>query len=61
MGDEMAGNTKYKNEWLKEHCDRFILVLPKGRKAQVMAYAKSKGMNLAQYIRNLIEKDMSGG
>lgn len=57
----MAGKAKYKNTWLKENRDRFTLVLPKGKKAEAMAYAKSKGMNLSEYINNLISKDISAG
>lgn len=57
----MAGTAKYKNSWLKENRDRFTLIMPKGRKAKAMSYAKSKGMNLSEYINDLINQDMPAG
>jgi hypothetical protein len=55
----MAGKAKYKNLWMRENRDRFTLIMPKGQKEKAMEFARSKGMNLSEYINDLIRKDMS--
>lgn len=62
LGDNMAGKTEYKNQWADEHCDRFSLILPKGKKKELHALANSiidsdtgKPMHLNKWINNAIE------
>ena len=49
-----------KDKYLKEKVDTFVLRVPKGKKDEIMHYAKSKGMSLNGYITDLIFADMSG-
>ncbi|MFG6325252.1 MAG: hypothetical protein K1W00_00225 [Lachnospiraceae bacterium] len=50
--------TKYKNDFIKETYDRVNLTIPKGKKAIVTEYAKSRGLSLNAYINKLIADDM---
>lgn len=54
----MAGKTDYKNKWQAEKCDRISLVVPKGKKEQIKAFAESKGESLNGYVNRVIDKDM---
>lgn len=60
----MAGKAEYKNQWQKENCDRVNLTLPKGRKAELQAYAAAVGESLNGFIgraiMETIERDGSG-
>ncbi|MBQ8526523.1 MAG: hypothetical protein IJ460_07400 [Clostridia bacterium] len=47
-----------KDKYLKEKVDTFVLRVPKGKKDEIMDYAKSKGMSLNGYITELIFTDM---
>ena len=47
-----------KDKYLKEKVDTFVLRVPKGKKDEIMEYAKSKGMSLNGYITDLIFSDM---
>lgn len=47
-----------KDKYLKEKVDTFVLRVPKGKKDEIMEYAKSKGMSLNGYITELIFADM---
>lgn len=51
----MAGNAKYKNKWLKEKRDRFMLTMPKGRKAELKAIAEQEGKSLNHFINEAID------
>ena len=52
------GSQKAKDKYLKEKVDTFVLRVPKGKKDEIMEYAKSKGMSLNGYITELIFADM---
>lgn len=54
----MAGKTDYKNKWQAEKCDRISLVVPKGKKEKIKAFAESKGESLNGYVNRVIDKDM---
>lgn len=41
---------KYLAQYTKEHYDRITITAPKGKKADVMEKAKSKGLSASQYI-----------
>lgn len=47
--------SQYKNKWLKEKRDRFMLTMPKGRKAELQAIAKVKGKSLTKFINEAID------
>lgn len=51
-------NIIYKNDFNRNNYDRVGLMLPKGQKDKIKAYAESKGMSMNEYIRQLIVKDM---
>ncbi|MCL2054089.1 MAG: antitoxin [Oscillospiraceae bacterium] len=54
----MAGKTAYKNEWLKEHCERIMVVVKKGEKEKIKSHAEKMGKSLNAYINGLIKEDM---
>ncbi len=47
-----------KDKYLKEKVDTFVLRVPKGKKDEIMEYAKAKGMSLNGYITSLVFADM---
>lgn len=54
----MAGATKYKNEWQKEHKDRLNLVLPKGEKQKIQDAADKVGQSISRYIWQAVSMRM---
>lgn len=46
---------KYK----KEHCERIVMDIPKGKKELFKAQAAKRGLSLQAYIVSLIEADMA--
>ncbi len=54
----MAGKTDYKNKWQAEKCDRISLVVPKGKKDKIKAFAESKGESLNGFVNRVIDKEM---
>lgn len=44
----------YQNEYNRERYDRFSLMLPKGRKAELKAIADQKGMSLNELINSIL-------
>ncbi len=60
----MAGKTDYKNKWQAEKCDRISLVVPKGKKEQIKAFAEQQGESLNGFINRAIDEAIereSGG
>lgn len=55
----MAGKTEYKNKWLKENADRVNLVMEKGRKEEIKAYAEAHGESLNGFINRAIAEAMN--
>ena len=51
--------TKYINEFMKEKYDRIGLMVPKGQKEIIKAYAKSKNMSLNEFINSLIRAELN--
>ena len=51
--------TKYINEFMKEKYDRIGLMVPKGQKEIIKAYAKSKNMSVNEYINSLIRAELN--
>lgn len=56
----MAGFDKnaYNNQYKKDKFDHFTFYAPKGTKEIVTNRAQSLGMTVAEYIRDLIKKDI---
>lgn len=49
----------YDNNYCKEHYDRCIFNVPKGKKAVIEAHRKKKGYkSLNQYVNDLIDTDL---
>ncbi len=57
----IAGTTKYKNQWLKENTDRIFLVVPKGEKEEIKSHADKHNESINGFInraiREAIERD----
>lgn len=51
-------STATKNKWNAKAYDQLRVVVYKGQREQIQAYAKSKGMSLNGYINKLIADDM---
>lgn len=50
---------KYKNDFQKEKYDRIIVNVPKGRKEEIVRYAKKQGYNsLNAFVVQAIEEKM---
>lgn len=57
---EKIDNTKYKNNFNKEHYDSLNIKVPKGQKAVITDYYKAHGFkSLNEYVNYLICEDMS--
>ena len=54
----MPDRTSYKNKWQRENVDRVNLVMPKGQKAIIQDYAKSRGESLSGFINRAITETM---
>lgn len=54
----MAGETAYKNKWVKEKLDRVNLTLPKGRKDIIKNHAEAHGESLNSFINRAITETM---
>ena len=50
---------KANNKYITEKLDEFKVRVPKGQKAVIQDYAKSKGKSLNSYIVELINNDMN--
>ena len=48
--------TSYKNDFAKKNYDRINLIVPKGKKDELKAYAKAEGKSLNEYLNDLIFK-----
>jgi hypothetical protein len=47
-----------KNRYLREKVDKMTVIMPKGEKAKIQAYAKTKARSTNAYVLDLIYKDM---
>jgi len=56
----MDKRQEYKNMYLRERVDEIKVRVPKGQKAIIQEYAKSKGKSCNRFIIDLIEKEMNG-
>lgn len=60
MDWESKNGTKYRNEYKREHYDRYSLMLPKGKKIDYMALAENRGMKLNAFVNWLLEREEHG-
>lgn len=51
-------STATKNKWNAQNYDQLRVVVKKGQKEQIQAYAESNGESLNGYINRLIAEDM---
>ena len=49
------------NKYIKEHYDSINLTVPKGKKETIKAYAKSQNKSVNEFIRDLIDAELSKG
>lgn len=56
--EEKFDPVKYRNSFNKEKYDRVNIMLPKGQKEVVKAYAGERGLSLNAFIIGLINKEM---
>lgn len=52
----MAGKTEYKNKWQAENCERISLVVKKGKKAYIKAFAEKQGKSINGLINEAIDE-----
>ena len=51
--------TQYKNEYNKNAYDNLRIVVPKGRKKDIEAYAREKGVSVNGLVNDLLRECMS--
>lgn len=51
-------STKAKNKYNAANYERIALVVPKGKKAKIKAYADSKGESINGFVNKAIDKAM---
>ena len=55
---EKFNQIEYQNEYNKEKYDRISLMVPKGRKEIIKAYAKAKGQSVNEFINIVVEEKL---
>ena len=53
--------TRASNKYNAKAYDRINIVVPKGKREKIKAYAERKGESLNGYVNRLIDEDMNGG
>lgn len=53
--DTVAKNQAYIEDYKKQHYDRILLLLPKGKKKDLQEYAKANGKTVNRLIIDLLE------
>ena len=53
-------NKRWNDAHMKERYDRIQLVVSKGKRDDIKAYADGKAMTVSEYIKSLISADMGG-
>lgn len=51
-------STRAKNKYNAANYERIALVVPKGKKAKIKAYADSKGDSINGFVNKAIDKEM---
>ena len=60
MSWEEECGKQYRMDYLKNNYDRFSVLFPRGKKADYMALAESRGMKLNVFINWLLEREEHG-
>lgn len=60
MNWEEECGKQYRMDYLKNNYDRFSVLLPRGKKADYMALAESRGMKLNAFVNWLLEREEHG-
>lgn len=55
----MAGKAEYKNKWQAENCDRINLVVKKGKKDIIKAFADAHNESVNGFINRAIDDAMN--
>ncbi len=55
---EKFNKTKYQNEYISKKYDSLRIVVPKGKKDKIKAYADSKGESINGFVNKAIDKAM---
>ena len=50
--------TEYKNKYRLENYDQMCIAVPKGRKQEIFAYAKQKGVSVNRLVNELLRVEM---
>lgn len=50
--------TEYKNKYLSENYDSLRIVVPKGRKREIEAFAKERGVSVNNLVNELLRAEM---
>ncbi|MCR4782954.1 MAG: antitoxin [bacterium] len=59
MGEKKVfDQIKYQNQYVREHYDRVIITMPKGKRDIVKNRASKLGKSVSQYINDLIDEDL---
>ena len=56
---EKFNKTKYQNEYISKKYDSLRIVVPKGKKAKIKAYADSKGESINGFVNRAINETMN--
>lgn len=54
----MTGRTAYKNQWVRDNCDRVLLILKKGEKEVIKECAARQSKSLNAFIVEAIREKM---
>lgn len=57
MNWEEECGKQYRMDYLKNNYDKFSVLFPKGKKADYMALAESRGMKLNKFVNWLLERE----
>ncbi|MDE5670380.1 MAG: hypothetical protein K2I14_02810 [Eubacterium sp.] len=55
---EKFNKTKYQNEYISKKYDSLRIVVPKGKKDKIKAYAAGKGESINGFVNKAIDKAM---
>ncbi len=56
--DQSPKGAAYRAEWIRQNCDRYELIMPKGRKQIIADAAAAAGLPMSRYILAAIEEYM---
>ena len=58
FSEDMSKYTQYKNKYNSENYDSLRIVVPKGRKQTVEAYAKERGDSINNLVNTLLRNEL---